>query len=334
MTDPQHLSQDQGPPPGASAPDAQRPEGRGEGPRNREPRLVTPRGTPVGRVKVTLHTDFAQRVFRRCWDRLKGDLYVLTVRTRMADQNQTSAAIETVISEAFNKARTDLAADLERTEVLRDHAQVSEFPEYVDRLEAVATFSTPRAREFLSLIQQMDQLLMLYDALWLQGFAETDERVHRSQNWQRRLIKVANRLRELANRTRVSLARQSERPNEGEGAASGAAAAPALETVASEEGLGGVPHDAGAMEAGASEDEGTGEGGVEGDAELGELDEGLNGHGFDPGDLPETPSPTAAVAVTPRLSGRRVSSKSAAAAPVGKSDGSTLAGPDAIAAGG
>jgi hypothetical protein len=141
----------------------------------------------------------------------------------MADQHEASAAIERIISESFQKARTDLAADLERTQVLRDHAQVKEIIEYGDRLETTATFSTPRAREFLNLIQQMDQLLMWYDTLWLAGFAETDERVHRSQNWQRRLIKITNRLRELANRTRVSLSRQS-RPGEvasGAGDASG-----------------------------------------------------------------------------------------------------------------
>lgn len=330
MTEPQRLSPDSGPSAGGAPPDAQRSDNRADGPRNREPRLVTPRGTPVGRVKVTLHTDFAQRVYRRCWDRLKGDLYVLTVRTRMADQNQTSAAIETIISEAFDKARTDLAADLERTEVLRDHAQVSEFPEYVDRLEAVATFSTPRAREFLSLIQQMDQLLMLYDALWLQGFAATDERVHRSQNWQRRLIKVANRLRELANRTRVSLARQSERPNEGAGA--GSQAAPVSEAVASEDGLGGVPQEEGALESGVSEDEGQVDGGLEGDAELLELDEGLHDAALDHAEA-ETGS-TATVPVTTRLTGRRVSAKAAATTPMGKPAGAALAGSDAIAADG
>ncbi|MFL6600766.1 MAG: hypothetical protein ACJ8R9_05490 [Steroidobacteraceae bacterium] len=181
-------------------------------PRRREPRTVIPRAIPVSKCKITLHTEYAQRVYYRTWDRLKADLYVLTVRTRAADKDEAAAAIETVITEAFDKARTDLASDLERTEVLRDQVKVTDVPDYEDRLETVATFSTPRAREFLALIQQTDQLLMLYDALWLAGFAKTHDVVHRSQNWQRRLIKITNRLRELANRTRITLARQSARP--------------------------------------------------------------------------------------------------------------------------
>lgn len=191
-----------------------RPEPSGEAnpqlQRRREPRIVTPRATPVSKCHITLNTEFAQRVFYRCWDRLKADLYVLTVRTRTADQNEAAGALESVISESFDKARTDLASDLERTEVLRDHVKLRDVPDYEDRLETVATYSTPRAREFLALIQQMDQLLVLYDGLWLGGFATTQERVQRSQNWQRRMVKITNRLRELANRTRVSLARQTE----------------------------------------------------------------------------------------------------------------------------
>jgi hypothetical protein len=273
-----------------SASDAPRAESReGSFVRNREPRLVTPRGTPVGRVRITLHTDFAQRVYRRTWDRLKGDLYVLTVRTRMAEQAQASAAIESIISEAFNKARTDLAADLERTEVLRDHAQVSEFPEYEDRLETTATFSTPRAREFLALIQQMDQLLMLYDALWLAGFAQTDERVHRSYNWQRRLIKITNRLRELANRTRVSLSRQAERPSAESAAASAAGGDTGTAPLdGSSTDVHGELLEEGAASSGESEDETA----------------DLEADPLDPRDVPEVPEPGARAggAFPPQLS--------------------------------
>ncbi len=52
---------------------------------------------------------------------------------------------------------------------------------------------------------------MRYDALWLSGHIETQQRWTRCQNWQRRLTKVANRLRELGNRTRTGLTRESEK---------------------------------------------------------------------------------------------------------------------------
>ncbi len=39
------------------------------------------RSIPVLRCAIELHTDFARRVYHRVWDRLKADLYVITVRS-------------------------------------------------------------------------------------------------------------------------------------------------------------------------------------------------------------------------------------------------------------
>jgi hypothetical protein len=180
---------------------------RYDGPPRGEPRTITPPATPVLSYALALNTDFAQRVFRRTWERLKPDLYVLTVRTRASRQHEAAKAIEAIITDAFAKTRRDLAADLERTEVLIDHVKVTDFPKYKQTLNTDATYSTPRAKEFLLLLQQMDQLLIRYDALWLNGHIETHIRVDRSQNWQRRMIKICNRLRELAQTTRARLAR-------------------------------------------------------------------------------------------------------------------------------
>ena len=99
-----------------------------------------------------------------------------------------------------------------------------------------------------------------------------------------------------------------------------------------EDGLGGVPQEEGALESGVSEDEGQVDGGLEGDAELLELDEGLHDAALDHAEA-ETGS-TATVPVTTRLTGRRVSAKAAATTPMGKPAGAALAGSDAIAADG
>jgi len=164
--------------------------------------------TPVMKRSIELRTDKGQRVYRRAFDRLRADLYVLTVRTRVMGHDDAARAIEAIISEAFEHVTRDLKADLERTEVLIDSVKLDEYADYPLALREQARFSTPRARQYLLLIEQMDELLVRYDALWLHGIIETPVHVQRSQAWQQRLLKVANRLRELANRTRVTLARQ------------------------------------------------------------------------------------------------------------------------------
>jgi hypothetical protein len=179
------------------------------------PRTFTPpRPTPVWSCSITLNTDFGQRVYKRAWDRLKADLYVCTVRTRSSGMDEAAKAIEGVITEAFESARKDLESELARVETLMDSVKLTDLPAYKGVQTLEVEFSTPRAKEFLNLIVQMDQLLMRYDALWLTGHIETHPRVQRSQNWQRRLIKIANRLRELANRTRTGINREIDKRTE------------------------------------------------------------------------------------------------------------------------
>lgn len=205
------------------------------------PRPSMPPGAmPVFKYTLRLNTDFAQRVYRRAFDRLKADLYVLTVRTRASGMDEAADAIEAIISEAFASARKDLEAELERSDVLLDDVKLSDMAEYERALVTQAAYSTPRAREFLDLLLKLDQLLMRYDALWLSGYIETRPRVARSQNWQRRMVKIANRLRELGNRTRASLTREAEKRNgtgpaaEATGTGAGIASPDATAAVSSE----------------------------------------------------------------------------------------------------
>jgi hypothetical protein len=170
-----------------------------------------PRTMPVLSVNVKLNTEFAQRVYKRCFDRLKGDLYVLTVRTHAGGMDEAAQAIENILTETFASVRKDLDSEMERSDVLLDSVKLNELADYEGVTSIKATFSTPRAKEFLDLLIKMDQLLMRYDALWLTGNIESRQRWTRCQNWQRRMTKVANRLRELGNRTRSGLTREAEK---------------------------------------------------------------------------------------------------------------------------
>ncbi len=171
-----------------------------------------PRTMPVFSVSLKLNTEFARRVYKRCFDRLKGDLYVLTVRTLAGRMDEAAKAIEKIISDGFSSVRKDLDSELERSDALLDDAKLTDLAEYDNIPQIRVAYSTPRAKEFLDLLLKMDQLLMRYDALWLSGNIETNQYWARCHNWQRRLTKVANRLRELGNRTRTGLARQQMGP--------------------------------------------------------------------------------------------------------------------------
>lgn len=175
------------------------------------------RTTPVWSCSVTLNTDYAQRVFRRYYDKVRGDLFILTVRTRATGLDEAANVLETMLSEEFGALRKDLQDELARTEALMEKVKLDRVPSYEGALSLQAQYSTPRAKEYLDVIVQMDQLLQNYDALWLTGYIETHARVNRSQNWQRRLIKTANRLRELGNRTKGGIQQEIDRRTQRKG---------------------------------------------------------------------------------------------------------------------
>jgi hypothetical protein len=169
---------------------------------------ATPQSMPVLSCSLHLHSAFTQQVYKRVWDRLKADLYVVTVRTRVSGMDEAARVMESFITEEFTKARKDLDGELERTDILIDSVKLAETPNYTHPLQTKAEYSTPRAKEYLDLLMKLDELLKRYDVLWLTGVIEPQARHQRSQMWKRRLTKIANRIRELGNQTRAGMARQ------------------------------------------------------------------------------------------------------------------------------
>lgn len=199
-----------------------------------------PRALPALTVDVTLSTAFAQRVFNRVWDRLKGDIFVLTVRSRSAGLEDVGAAAETVIKEQFDAIREDLAGELSRADHLIDQLGITSLGQYDGALTVAAEFTTPQAKRYLDLVLSLDQYIMRVDALWLNGEIETKQRTDRSYEWQRRMIKTANRIRQLSSDGRRTIeqaqqARQKTRPDtDTEPAVNEDATAPTAPTVPAE----------------------------------------------------------------------------------------------------
>lgn len=78
-------------------------------------------------------------------------------------------------------------------------------------LSVRAEYTSQQANRYLDLLLAMDQLLMRIDALWLSGLVEAKQRASRGYEWQRRLIKLANRVRDLGDRARRYLQEEQAR---------------------------------------------------------------------------------------------------------------------------
>jgi hypothetical protein len=156
------------------------------------------RTLPSLKTTITLNTAFTQRVYNRVWDRLKGDIFILTVRAHAAGMPEVAENAEKIIGEQFESIRKDLDADITRADILIQNLGITELGQYDGALETDAEFTTPQAKTYLDLLLSMDQLIMRVDGMWLHGEIETKACKDRSYEWQRRLIKAANRIREHA----------------------------------------------------------------------------------------------------------------------------------------
>jgi hypothetical protein len=180
---------------------------------------------PLARVpaiqrKVLFHSAFTQRTFERTWDRLKGDIYVLCVRTRTLDLETAAQTAENLIEKEFSKLKNDLKEEQDRYTHLMNGAGITSMPTYPS-MDVEAEITSPQAMDWLALLELMDLVLMRLDSLWLQKEVETKARTARSYEWQRRFIKVSNRIRVLSDAARRSLQeelRKRESKRSGKGA--------------------------------------------------------------------------------------------------------------------
>lgn len=206
-----------------AAPGGTKPQARKVGARRKR---SGPRPMPALKVDVDFKTDFAKRVYNRTWDTIKGHLYTVTVTTLALGMDEAAQLYEKFIDEEMSKVEEDLASEIERADTAVRDAGITGYASYPAAEKFETEFTTPQARRYLNLILQLDQLVMRLDVLYLSGEIDTKACKSRSHEWQSRLIKVANRLREQAmtarrGMDRLETQRTEAREARSEGAATG-----------------------------------------------------------------------------------------------------------------
>lgn len=149
-------------------------------------------------LTLTLQSAVTQRVYKRVFERLKADLYTLTVRTRTVDMDEAADIAEKIIDDLFSHLERDLQEDIRRTDVLMAQEGIEDTPEYASAKLVNATFTTPQAKRYLDLLSGVDTLIARLDVLWLNGVIDARNCKDRAYQWQRRLFRAANQFRERA----------------------------------------------------------------------------------------------------------------------------------------
>ena len=153
---------------------------------------------PYQENEVTLTSRFAQRVFRRSYQSTSGSLYLMGIVLRIIGTEEAALEGENAIDAILSPCDTALNEDIARLEKLcNDNGFNVNDLKYTANEMFVARITTPRGRLFLSMIEKMDYLVRLQDALWLGGYLTDAQYSSNCYAWQRRLIRVGNRIRSL-----------------------------------------------------------------------------------------------------------------------------------------
>lgn len=164
----------------------------------------------VVHMKVQLRSRHAQRTYRRGYSTASRALYTLSVILRIYATEAEAEQVNTYADEMLSSVHNELAAEIERMEkVAADNGIERGAVNYTVPEEHDVEVNSPRAGQYLGLIRQMDRFVSLIDVLWLSGTYTDAQHSAGSYQWHRRLVKLANRLRNLAQRSMAMTRRDS-----------------------------------------------------------------------------------------------------------------------------
>ena len=158
------------------------------------------RSMPVLGRSITLHTDQAQYLYSRTFERAASSVYkVSSVLQIFAKPDEVEAALGVVIG-LLDNAEADMATDNEKLERLIANQAIEERPHYTSAQSFVAPVSSPLATRLVRLVAGLDKLVIAADTLWLYESFNDQQRNTLVQSWQSRLMRLNRRLVDIERR--------------------------------------------------------------------------------------------------------------------------------------
>jgi hypothetical protein len=153
--------------------------------------------------KLTLDTEVAQRVYERTFPEVLRNVYSLSIVARIVSENQSSTdELNDLVAEKFKGMSELMDNEMERLKKLRDDNAITASLKYSNPLILEVEVSSPMASHYLQLIKKLDSIVKLLDCLWLAEELDAKQKLRGEYEWQRRIIKLANQVRDAYNRSR------------------------------------------------------------------------------------------------------------------------------------
>lgn len=161
---------------------------------------------------VTLYSRGAQDIFTRYYPTTAYNLIFIGIVARLRGEHEIASTVEEEFAGWLKDAGEKLKGEKERLiTALEDAGIDTAAVSYSAPREFEVRITSPQAGQFFGLIQELDEVLQIIDALWLHGEVGNDARVQLMQHWRRSIRKVAERFRHTANASRKRMNSEESR---------------------------------------------------------------------------------------------------------------------------
>ena len=159
---------------------------------------------PVFDQTITIHSNHAQRLLDRGFLLVVRALYGIDVVLRILGDDAEMDQVEGIVGSLIGELAAELRAEHGRLAQLREANGISATPRYTHPRKITVHISSPQLAQYTALIEELDRLMTVMDALWLTGVLTNKQRADGAYQWRIRVLRTGREIIEIERRARAS----------------------------------------------------------------------------------------------------------------------------------
>jgi hypothetical protein len=149
---------------------------------------------PVFDQTITIHSNHPLRLLDRGFLLVVRALYGIDVVLRIIGDDEEMDQVEEIVGSLIG----ELAAEL------REANGISATPRYTNPKRITVHISSPQLAQYTALIEELDRLMTVMDALWLTGVLTNKQRADGAYQWRTRVLRTGREIIDIERRARKS----------------------------------------------------------------------------------------------------------------------------------
>jgi hypothetical protein len=159
---------------------------------------------PVFDQTIRIQSNHAQRLLDRGFLLVVRALYGIDVVLRIIGDDEEMDQVEEIVGKLIGELAAELKAEHARLAQLRESNGISATPRYTNPKRITVHISSPQLAQYTALIEELDRLMTVMDALWLTGVLTNKQRADGAYQWRTRVLRTGREIIEIERRARAS----------------------------------------------------------------------------------------------------------------------------------